>query len=42
MTTNKALRWYNKLSLVHDLLSFNDWPYRHARKMTIKDNKTNE
>lgn len=28
MTTNQALRWYNGLSLVHDLLSFNDWPYR--------------
>lgn len=35
MTTNKALRWYNKLSLVHDLLSFNDWPYRDARKIAI-------
>lgn len=35
MTTNQALRWYNKLSLVHDLLSFNDWPYRDARKMTL-------
>jgi ubiquinone/menaquinone biosynthesis C-methylase UbiE len=36
MTTNKAIRWYNKLSLVHDLLSFNDWPYRDARKQAIK------
>ena len=35
MTTDKALRWYNKLSLVHDLLSFNDWPYRDARKQAV-------
>ncbi|MFZ1397558.1 MAG: methyltransferase domain-containing protein [Candidatus Promineifilaceae bacterium] len=35
MTTNQALRWYNGLSLVHDLLSFNDWPYRDARKQAI-------
>ena len=35
MTTNKALRWYNKLSLVHDLLSFRDWPYREVRKKAI-------
>ena len=36
MTTNKALRWYDTLSWVHDLLSFNDWPYREARKQAIK------
>ena len=36
MTKNNALSWYNKLSLVHDLLSFNDWPYRDARKQTIE------
>lgn len=36
MTTNNALRWYNRLSWVHDLLSFHDWPYREARKQAIK------
>lgn len=36
MTKNNALSWYNKLSLVHDLLSFNDWPYRDARRQTIE------
>jgi SAM-dependent methyltransferase len=32
---NQTLRWYNKLSIVHDLLSFRDWPYSQARKYAI-------
>ena len=35
MTRNKALRWYNKLSWIHDWLSFGDWPYRKARAAAI-------
>ncbi|MCB0017073.1 MAG: methyltransferase domain-containing protein [Anaerolineales bacterium] len=35
MTENKALRWYNKLSWIHDWLSFGDWPYRKARAEAI-------
>ncbi|HEX6387035.1 MAG TPA: HAD-IC family P-type ATPase [Anaerolineae bacterium] len=30
------LLWYDKLSAIHDLLSFNDWPYRDVRKHAIK------
>jgi ubiquinone/menaquinone biosynthesis C-methylase UbiE len=33
---NDTLRWYNKLSAIHDLLSFRDWPYRHARQQAVK------
>lgn len=33
---NDALRWYNKLSTIHDLLSFRDWPYNHARQQAVK------
>ncbi len=36
MQNNQALRWYDKLSVIHDLLSFRDWPYRDARKHAIE------
>ena len=35
MSSTKALHWYNKLSLIHDVLSFRDWPYRNTRKQAI-------
>lgn len=36
MMQNQTLRWYDRLSVIHDLLSFNDWPYRDVRKQAIK------
>jgi ubiquinone/menaquinone biosynthesis C-methylase UbiE len=35
VSMNQTPRWYDKLSIAHDLLSFRDWPYWRARKQAV-------
>lgn len=39
---NKTIQWYNKLSWIYDLCTFNDFWYRKARKKAIEKLEIND